>query len=340
MKRWILAALVLMIAAPLAFADAAFDDFETGHTLGETPLDWSTKWATNPPPPLQQNLMTVEDGVGVGGSRGLKVHIDQTRNEYRTVNPVPIHGSNITVQADFQIATLGGTNLNVEPSGVNKGLIGVELRGGTNWNDNGAVSFNFARRQAQGNNWGINMPTGPAWIDGWNDNGAIGLAGGLTPSTSDWFTIAMNIAVGPAGTNWVASYEVTSGGQPVASGGPFAVPTNHLASGTSPLYGVITVPYANPVVTNSVAERSKVTMVNVDNFAIGTGPAVLATDVAMGITGYEFTSVAGRTHRLQYSLDGVIFLDTGSSVEGDGTDMVLIDTAADTAGRTYRVTSE
>lgn len=70
-------------------------------------------------------------------------------------------------------------------------------------------------------------------------------------------------------------------------------------------------------------------------------PTVDITKITIeDVAGYSFTSIAGRTHRLQYSLEGINYIDTGVYVIGDGTEKVLVDPAPDTTGRMYRVTDQ
>jgi hypothetical protein len=138
------------------------------------------------------------------------------------------------------------------------------------------------------------------------------------------------------GTNWMAVASVYNNDILILQSPSYLLPTSFVSGAT--LYGGFDTGFNG---TNTPIDGvSKITELYMDNFLFG-GPTVELSSLATeDVTGYSFTSEAGKTHRLQYSLDDILYMDTGASVAGDGTVKILVDPAVDTAGRIYRVTSD
>lgn len=332
--RSVTAAVIVFVGmAPHAFAQFVTDDFETGHVVGETPMQWSIKWEdpTNAPP-IQASLLTVEAGMGVDGSQGLVLDVTTAERAYHGFNTNGITGEVLTMSVDVQCATTGEALGDPPSTGVNDPFIGLAVSTTPNWFDGGAWGLGIARRAD--NNWGVKVPQAP-WITGWKSNADLGLAGGLTASTSGWFKIVMTLT--DKVTSWEAVTDVYPEGSSVATLS-FTMTTTNIPSGAT-LYGGVSTHWNNRGEI-PIGGISKVSSVVIDNFVFG-GPTVQASDLSLeDVTGYQFTSEVDKTHRLQYTEDNINYFNTGASVVGDGTEMVLIDPAPDTSGRTYRVTSD
>lgn len=66
--------------------------------------------------------------------------------------------------------------------------------------------------------------------------------------------------------------------------------------------------------------------------------SVTIADVSIDdVQGVRFSSLAGNTYPLQYSIDGTTYAYAGAYARGNGSEKVLVDPATNTAGRTYRV---
>lgn len=316
---------------PTGFAELTHDDFESGHTLGMPPSGWSTTQDTNSIPP-QTNLFTVEAGVGRDGSQGLSLDVTQAKLNYKTMNSNGVSGTTLYLSADFQIATTGEALTNA-PSGVNDPFIGPIVSTTPDWSSTVGSIFSVARRADDF--FGFRVPGSP-FVDGYVGNSTIGLAPGLTASTSDWFTITMTLT--DAGSGWTGFMEAFAADDTLPFYTSPTYPLSFAFTTGAPLYGGFTTSWnADGEAVGAVA---KVSAVTVDNVFFGP-PSVKITSLTIeDLVGYSFTSITGQTQHLQYSMDGVNYLDTGASVAGDGSSKTLIDPASNTIGRTYRVISD
>ncbi|MDP4643845.1 MAG: thrombospondin type 3 repeat-containing protein [Opitutales bacterium] len=263
----LIAAAPAAIAAPVGVAD----DFES-YTSGATPLvaDWSTTYQADPSD--QQNLFTVEDALGEGGSKGYSLDVLTAEQSYKSLRQIGATGDVVIVEADFQIA-IDGTLLTDTPSGVNKGILGLEISNTPTWFDGNGFTVALARRD--NDFWGLSLNAAP-FIEGFENNTALGLPprageGLAAPAgTSDWFTVSLALtdtgAASPAsGWTCVATVTNRSTGAVVFTSPSWDLPNTILAGST--LYGGLTSPFSG-YTGDKVNTVGKVSAATADNFSI------------------------------------------------------------------------
>lgn len=259
--------IALTVAAPTVMAApvGVADDFES-YTSGATPLvaDWSTKYLADPSD--QQELFTVEETLGYNGSKGYSLNVSTALQSYNSVRQVAVTGDGVIIQADFQIA-IDGTLITDAPSGINKGIIGLEVRNDASDDAGNSFSVSFARRGAAGDFWGLAV-IGAPYITGFKANSLLGLpASGA--GTSDWFTLKLELTDSGSAWSYVAKVINKTTGAVIFESPSNALPASILSGST--LYGGIISPYAGDVVpypTTTVDGIGKVSAATADNFSI------------------------------------------------------------------------
>ena len=333
LKNRFIPILFLALFARYVDAELVADNFESGHNIGATPVQWSTKWLSDTNAPLQRNLATVESGIGVQGSQAVHLNVNQAKADYRLNSRVAISGKHLLVSGLFKIHTTGEALTN-GVNGVNQSFIASYVSMTPDWFNGPHFDMGLARRSD--NNWGLRVPA-PVFVEGFVSNSELGLAEGLVASESDWFRMTLELF--DVGTGWVGvTSVVTADGTVLLKSGSFPLPAAFTSG--APLYGGFTTAFNSLAVP--VGEIAKVSAIYMDDFAFGAPTRSVVRPSVGQVMGFEFTSEAGKNHRLQYSVVGDhLYRNTGESVLGDGTVKVLVDPASDAQGhRTYRVTSD
>ncbi|BCX46211.1 RHS repeat-associated core domain-containing protein [Haloferula helveola] len=223
--------------------EVASDDFST-YSAGTTPStsDWSTKWDGSNP--SQRNLWSVGATNGVDGGQGYGLDVTKAWRNYHTVNQTPVAGDVVILESDFQFATTGAA-LNESGTGgingVNDRFIGLAAVATDNawWQVNGSNSFTFSVCRRADDNFGFFVGNS---LTGWVSNSAIGLDPGLTPSTSGWFKLRIEISeTSPGSGTMQAVCKASYNGSVFFTSDPTALPAAF--DGTNDVYGMLTNSY-------------------------------------------------------------------------------------------------
>lgn len=334
MKRALATFVAVVGILPVAFGAFIEDDFETGQVPGEAPAGWDQTYLTNAVP-AQANLVMVESGVGVDDSQGLSFDLTQALPNYVVVKADGVDGTELTMKANIRVSITADSVTN-DPANVNSPVIGLAVKTNAAWWAGNVAYLPLCRRTD--NAWGFRVPLNP-WVEGTLGNAALGLPpNGLEAATSDWFTVQLDLT--DNGSAWTAIASLMDmDGTTLLTTTP--QPLGNIPSGAT-LYGTFSTSWnEGAAFTNETKTAiSEVDLINIDNFSFG-GSTLAITDVSVEDTvGYAFTSIDGEVNKLQYSLDGTNFVDTGAYVKGDGSEKILVDPATDTSGRSYRVLGE
>lgn len=328
--------IIVCIAAlgflPSAFADTQYDSFNGGF------VQWS---ASN-----NSNLahFVSAPGEGRNGTAGLRYDTASGQNTGGSItNPVTAGpGERIVMRTDFKFSITSTVLTEAPKSGVNVGFFGLMVSSTPQWWQGPRTGIQICRRQAQGQIWAFKLLNAP-WQEGWNNNSLLGFPDntGTNAASSAWNTLELVLT--PAGSNYNMQASVYDANNTLL-GAPTGIYDSGIAV-TNPVYGgywnAFHLGTNDTGGANTILEGAKVDSILFDNFAFGTESLANVDNVSFeDVIGYEFTSEAGKTHRLQYSLNGTDFFNTGASVAGDGSVKALIDPAASSAGRSYRVTSD
>lgn len=251
MKRIALLTTAAMLAGIASATVIVQDDFSSysGTING---ANWNPKWIAGD----QQNLLLANDGVATLDTSVAEANYYTPNKNGFTIGS----GVTATIQSDFRYTHEAGGNITTN---FNKSAFGLLLTTTPNWWDGTNKDVSMANR---GDALGHTTPGAP-YINGWKTHGSLSV-NTTTGGQSEWFTLQMHLD-SSNGTVWAQSDMLYEGGTVVQSG----VRWNTGIADSSTLYGGYTTGW-NGVDggTNSISSFSKITEVQMDNFAIETIP--------------------------------------------------------------------